>query len=440
MKKQIFRETDGIRGKVGEEPLTKESMHRLGRAIGQYFRGGKVLIGRDTRESGVWISQEISAGMRETGCEVWDVGEVTTPCVGVLTGVENVKGGVMVTASHNPASENGVKVFDGRGDKLTDYEELEVEKLFFADTGEKSPQVGEEIDKTTLIDGYIEKAMTGVDLDGWKICTDSAAGGAWQIAQKAFAGAGATVVEIGVKPDGKNINEGSGALYPEKLAEVVLREGADMGVAFDGDADRLILVDDEGEIWDGDRIVAVMALWLKEKGKLANDAVVMTEYSNLSAVLFLGENGVRVEKVLNGDRAVAQKCQEIGAVLGGEVAGHIIYPEWLSASDGLFASALIAEIAHEKGVKLSVLRPKYKNFPSKLWNLPVTERKPLEEIEGWQEGLEKEQKFLGVEGRTFARYSGTEDLLRILVEAKDAKKMEEVGERLSEIIKKEIGK
>jgi phosphoglucosamine mutase len=272
------------------------------------------------------------------------------------------------------------------------------------------------------------------------VCTDSAAGGIWQIAPKAFESVGATVVEVGAVPDGKNINEGSGALHPEKLAEAVIRESANLGVAFDGDADRVIIVDDEGMIWDGDRIVAVLALWLKEKERLNNDAVVVTEYSNLSAVLFLESNGIRVEKVLNGDRAVAAKCKEIGAVLGGEVAGHIIYPEWMSASDGLFVAVWLAKIAHEKGVKLSSLRPDYQNFPSKVWNIAVREREPLEEIAGWQEEFEKQREYLGTEGRAFARYSGTEDLLRILVEAKDAEKMEKAGEALSEIIKKEIGK
>jgi len=439
MKKRIFRETDGIRGKVGEEPLTEVSMRRLGRAIGRYFKGGKVLVGRDTRESGAWIDREVSAGMSEMGCEVWDVGEVTTPCVGILTGMEEVAGGVMITASHNPASDNGIKVFDGRGDKLTDEEELELERIFFED-GWAGQGAGQVIDKTVLVKNYIGKVMAGTDLSGWKVCTDSAGGGAYGLVRRAFEEVGAKVVEVGPTPDGKNINEDCGASHPEKLAEAMVREGADMGVAFDGDGDRLIMVDDEGMVWDGDRIVSVIALWLKEKGRLANNVVVMTEYSNLSAVLFLGRNGIRVEKVLNGDRAVAQKCVDIGAMLGGEVAGHIIYLPWMLASDGLFASSLVAKIAHEKGLKLSELRPDYDNFPNKIWNIEVEERKPLEDISGWNEGLKKWREYLGVEGRAFARYSGTEDLLRILVEAKDIEKVKNAGEGLSEIIRKEIGK
>jgi phosphoglucosamine mutase len=199
------------------------------------------------------------------------------------------------------------------------------------------------------------------------------------------------------------------------------------------------MVDDEGVVWDGDKIVSMLAVWLKEEGRLKNDVIVMTEYSNLSAVLFLEKNGIKVEKVLNGDRAVAHKCKEIGAIIGGEVAGHIIYPEWTSASDGLFAAVMVANIVNSKGTKLSSLRATYKNFPSKLWNIRVKERKPLEEIKGWSDELKKQQEYLGTTGRTFARYSGTEDLLRILVEAKDVVKMEEVGEALSKIIKKEIG-
>jgi len=438
MEKRVFRETDGIRGKVGEEPLTEKSMRKLGQAVGRYFEGGKMLIGRDTRESGVWISRELSLGMSEVGCEVWDIGEVTTPCVGILTDMEDVAGGVMVTASHDPAGDNGVKVFDGRGDKLTDDEELEVEKLFFEEI-EVREKKGEVLDRLVLVDDYIDRAVEGVSLEGWKICVDSAAGGGWKIVRKALEKAGATVVEVGPMPDGNNINEDCGALYPEKLAGAVVREGADMGVALDGDGDRLMIVDDEGIIWDGDRIVAVLAMWMKRDGRLLNDVVVMTEYSNLSAVRFLEKAGVRVEKVLNGDRAVVQVCRELGAVLGGEFSGHIIYPEWLSASDGLFASVLVAGIACEKGVRLSSLRPEYENFPRKIWNIEVKERKPLDEMAGWEEGLRRWREYLGAEGRTFARYSGTEDLLRILVEAQDSEKMEKVGEELSEIIRKEIG-
>jgi phosphoglucosamine mutase len=346
----------------------------------------------------------------------------------------------MVTASHNPASDNGVKVFDGeRGDKLTDDEELEVERLFFEDDGKEQAE-GEVIERTNLVDDYIKKAMAGIDLSGWKICIDSAAGGSWKLVREALERVGVAVVEVGPTPDGKNINENCGALHPENLAKAVVDESADMGAAFDGDGDRLILVDNEGKIWDGDRITAMMAVWLKEEGRLDNDVIVLTEYSNLSTVLFLEKSYISVEKVINGDRAVVAECKNIGAVLGGEASGHILYPEWLSASDGLFASAFVANIAHKKGVKLSELRPNYENYPSKLWNIYVTERRPLENIVGWDEGLQKWREYLGTEGRVFVRYSGTEDLLRILVEAKDTKKLEEVGERLSEIIKKEIGK
>ncbi|MCL1839885.1 phosphoglucosamine mutase [Candidatus Saccharibacteria bacterium] len=447
MIKRIFRETDGIRGKVGEEPLTERSMRKLGRAIGEYFirsdrAGMPILIGHDSRESGKWISRELAEGMMESDCDVWDIGEVSTPCMGILTGAEEVAGGVMVTASHNPASDNGVKVFDGRGDKLTDEEEIEIEKLFFEDSGGYPDQqvVGEVLEKSSLVDDYIELAMKGVDLSGMKICTDNAAGGGYGIVRKALEKVGATVVEVGPKPDGTNINEGCGALHPEKLAEAVVREGADMGVAFDGDGDRIIVVDDKGMIWDGDRITSMLAVWLKSEGKLAGDVVVMTEYSNLSAVQFLEKQGIRVDKVINGDRAVAAECKKIGAALGGEASGHIIYPEWLSASDGLFVATLVARMAHERGMKLSSLSPDYENYPSKLWNIDVKERKPLEGVKGWNEGLKRWQEYLGAEGRVFVRYSGTEDLLRILVEAKDAEKMKEAGDGLSEIVRKEIGK
>lgn len=448
MKKRVFRETDGIRGKVGQEPLTNKSMYRLGRAIGRYFgTSSRLLIGRDTRESGVWISHAISRGMADVGVEVWDIKEVSTPCVGILTKHEDVSGGVMVTASHNPASDNGVKVFGGDGNKLTDKQELEVERLFFEEGGYKSKEIaveknkdGKVISKTGVVKDYIKRVTEDVDLSGWRVCVDSAAGGAWQIAQKAFKKMRAEPTEVGPKPNGKNINDGCGAGLPEGVATKVIQMHADMGVAFDGDADRLTIVDDEGQIWDGDRITAMLAVWLKEEKRLKNNAVVMTEYSNLGAVLWLKEQGIRVEKVLNGDRAVADKCEKIGAVLGGEVAGHIIYPEWMSASDGLFATTLVANVAQKKKIKLSELRPEYKNFPKKIWNVVVKERRSLEEIAGWSDELERQKEILGQEGRVFARYSGTEDLLRILVEAKDERKMEGVGKTLSEFVEARIGR
>lgn len=451
MKKRIFRETDGIRGKVGEEPLTETGMYQMGRAIGRYFKGEKILMGRDTRESGGWMDRELNLGVADVGGEVWNVGQVTTPCVGFLTKTEGVEGGVMVTASHNPASDNGVKVFGGDGDKLPDDEELKIEDLFFEEDS-KSYEQGRElpdeknkygnkvVDRTDLVDKYLAAVTDGVDLKGWKICIDSAAGGGWQLVRRAFEGVGAEVIEVGPVPDGKNINDGCGAAFPEKIADAVVREGADMGVAFDGDADRLIIADNKGKVWDGDRIVVLLALWLKERGELTNNIVVMTEYSNHAAVLFLEEQGVRVDKVVNGDRAVAEKCEELGAILGGEVAGHVIYLKWMTASDGLFTAMLVAKMVRESGRTLEELRPDYENFPKKIWNLAVKERKPLEEVAGWSEELAECRELLGSEGRVFARYSGTEDLLRILVEAKDETKMRKVGERLSRVMEEGIGK
>lgn len=446
----MFRETDGIRGEVGKEPLTSRSMYRLGRAIGNYFDGKKILIGRDTRESGEWIKEQLSKGIVDVGGEVWDVGVVTTPCVGILTKVKDeIDGGIMITASHNPASDNGVKVFGSDGNKLTDEEEFEVEELFFGEGGfndEDISFVGERnveekvFDKNELVDIYTARVIGEKRMDGWKICMDSAAGGAWGMNKSAFEKAGAQVVEVGPLPNGYNINDNCGAGFPEKLVEEVVRRDADAGVAFDGDGDRLIVVDNNGEIWDGDRIIVMLAMWLKSENALDKNTVVMTEYSNLSAVQFLERNGINVEKVLNGDRAVAWKCKEIGAVLGGEFAGHIIYPEWMAASDGLFASMMLMNAVRGQNKKMSDLRPKYENFPKKIWNIEVRERLPIEEINGWLPELKKQQAVLGSEGRVFARYSGTEDLLRILVESKDTEKMKQVGEKLSEIIIKEIGK
>ena len=410
MEKQIFGATDGIRAKVGEAPLRPNMVRHLGEAIAKHFAGGKILIGRDTRASGSWMRAEVVEGIHAAHGDVEEADILPTPALQVLTDVrEDVKAGIMLTASHNPATDNGLKVFNANGEKLSDEEELEIEKIYFED--------GPGEDK-----GMLDCDMLKYDLE----------------VRKVFDKFRIEVEQIDPEPDGHNINDGYGALYPEKMAEKVKELGY-IGVAFDGDADRIILADETGRIWDGDRIVILIAEYLQEKNMLPNNRVVLTEYSNLATLQYLTYAGIAVDKVVNGDRFVTQKCLELGAGLGGELSGHIILLPWLNSSDATFITLLVQKIVREKGCRLADLWAKYDNLPSRQWGINVVEKKQTGEIPGFDAAVKAAEERFGGDGRVFCRYSGTENKLRILVEGKDAILVDEIGEELAGIVRKEIG-
>lgn len=441
MEKRIFGATDGIREEVGKAPLRPNCMRNLGRAISKYFGGGIVLLGRDTRESGSWMADELKAGLAENGCEVEDLETLPTPAVQKFVAErDDVKGGIMLTASHNPSTDNGIKVFGADGDKLTDEQELEVEKNYFDLESEEDvavPQVDYKL--VTLeetIDGYAHMVepilQIGDKLQGNKIILDAACGAGHEFSKAVFEQFGLEVEQIDSEPDGKNINDGFGALYPQKLAERAKERGM-MGVALDGDADRVIVADEEGRLWDGDRINILLTDYL------GSDTTVVSEYSNFAMAKWQTEHGVKVEKVVNGDRAVAQLCKKLNAQLGSEFSGHIIYLPWLSASDATFTALFIQKIMAEKGCKLADLWADFEYMPSRQWGIKVKEKLPLEEVAGFSEAVKAAEAELAGTGRVFCRYSGTENKLRILVEAEDMNLIEKHGEILANIVRKEIG-
>lgn len=447
MEKRIFGATDGIRSKVGEAPLRPNVIKGLGKAISKYFNNDRILIGRDTRESGEWIEDEIVEGIKEVGGQIGDLGVLPTPAMQKIIGArEGIVGGMMLTASHNPATDNGLKVFLGDGDKLNDEQELEIEGLFFAEELEDDidpPMVKfEPEDNSGAIREYVEmvdEALNiGDELDEMGIVLDAACGSGHDFSRGVFESFSITVSQIDPEPDGMNINEGFGALHPEVVAEEAKARGQ-IGLALDGDADRIILADEEGRIWDGDRIVILISEYLKENGILANDTAVLTEYSNIASVQYLMNDGIKVEKVINGDRVVAAKCAETGAIIGGENSGHIIYTPWMNSSDGTFIALFVLKIMREKGCRLADLWARYENAPSRQWGIKVREKKPLEEIPGYNEAVANAEKYFDGAGRVFCRYSGTENKLRILVEGENERLVEEAGERIKEIIEKEIG-
>lgn len=447
MEKRIFGATDGIRAKVGEAPLRPNTMRHLGEAIAKYFAGGKILIGRDTRASGSWMRAEIVDGIHAAGGEVEEADILPTPALQVLTDVrEDVKGGIMLTASHNPATDNGLKVFDHNGDKLSDEEELKIEQIYFEEgPGEDRGMLDSPLRFVTdsrAVEQYAEFAERAVkvnyDLNGSHLVLDAACGAGHDFSRKIFEKFQIEVEQIDPEPDGHNINEEFGALHPEKMAARAKELGY-IGVAFDGDADRIILADETGRIWDGDRIVVLIAEYLQERNMLPNDTVVLTEYSNLATLQYLTDAGIRVEKVVNGDRWVTQKCLELGAGLGGELAGHIIMLPWLNSSDATFTALFVLKIMREKGCRLADLWARYDNLPSQQWGINVVEKKQTDEIPGFMDAVKAAEERFGADGRVFCRYSGTENKLRILVEGKDAELVQSTGDELAEIVKKEIG-
>ena len=446
MEKRIFGATDGIRGKVGEAPLRPNIIKELGRAIAKNTYAKKVLLGRDTRESGIWMAAQISDGLNDAGAEVEDFGILPTPAVqAIIKDSGEYDAGVMLTASHNPATDNGVKVFGADGDKISDEQELSVEATFFEaelEKDEDAPEVRFVKQASESAEKYYEQIAASLigdkGFEGQKIILDAASGAGHDFSRKVFEEFELEVEQIDPEPTGKNINEGYGALYPEKLAEAAREEGL-VGVALDGDADRIVLADEDGRVWDGDRIVILVAEYLKKQGQLPADTVVLTEYSNLATINYLEAEGIKIAKVVNGDRYVAQKCVELGAGLGGELAGHIIYLPWLRGSDGTFMALMIMRIIQESGCRLADLWADYENLPSKQWGLKVREKRDFAEIAGFNDAIKAaEERFAG-KGRVFVRYSGTENKLRILVEGEDAALVEEIGDGLAGLSKKEIG-
>ena len=386
-------------------------------------------------------------GIKEQGGSVGDLGIVPTPAMQKIVGErEGIVGGIMMTASHNPATDNGLKVFLTDGDKLSDEQELQVEEYYFEqELGEDvdPPAVTYEVeDNPAAVRDYVEAAdemlEIGNELEGVELVVDAASGAGHDYSKAVFDEFGIEAEMIDPVPNGTNINDGCGALYPEKMAATAKERGC-VGVAMDGDADRIILADEEGRIWDGDRIVCLIAEYLNENEALPNSKVVLTEYSNLATIQYLMNNGIEVDKVVNGDRFVAQKCEENGLILGGELSGHIIYLPWLKSSDATFMTLFILKIMREKGCRLADLWAKYDNLPSKQWGVVVREKKDLNELPEWIGAMVAAENRLDGNGRIFTRYSGTENKLRILVEGKDAEIVEEVGEALKELVEKELG-
>ena len=429
--------TDGVRGKAGKKVSAINAM-RLAMATGIYFkqfaRTNKILVGKDTRRSGYMIENAIVSGLTAVGFDVIQIGPMPTPAIAFLTENMRCDAGIMISASHNPYYDNGIKFFDWFGNKLNREKEEEIESIYRDDARiEASQVIGKEIGKSKRIDDVVGRYIVhiknsfprGTTLWGKRVVIDCANGAGYIVGPTILQELGADVVVIGDKPDGFNINEGCGAMHPEALSKAVLESRADVGIALDGDADRLVMVDEKGEVIDGDKLMGVLAVHLKKQGTLQGKGMVATVMSNQGLDEYLEKEGLTLYRSSVGDKNVVELMQNTGINFGGEQSGHIIFSDYAKTGDGISSALQALAYMVETEQKASEAFNPYESFPQLLVNLLVEEKRPLEKIEGL-DNLKEKIEALGM--RHLFRYSGTENKIRLLLEGKDEKILEEMME------------
>jgi len=438
--------TDGVRG-VANVELTPELAFQLGRAGGYVITKGSknptFVVGRDTRLSGEMLESALVAGLLSVGIQVVQVGVLPTPGVAYLTRELQTNGGVMISASHNPFEDNGIKFFDGFGFKLKDEVELEIERLV-EDGAEINRLSGAELGTFQTVVGTKEKyvkflAKTAThDFKGLKVVVDCANGASSSVAEKLFTSLGAEVVVIHANPNGININVECGSTHPENLQEVVVKEKADIGVALDGDADRLIAVDHEGNIVDGDEVLYVLANSLKEKNMLRHNVVVSTVMSNFGFKKQLEEDGIETVQTQVGDRYVLEEMMEKGYVLGGEQSGHVVLLEHNTTGDGLLSAVQLIDEMKRTGKSLRELIQNFKKYPQLLVNVRVANKRGWEENAVIQEEIKRAEQELNGNGRVLVRASGTENLIRVMVEGESEDMVTQLTESIARVVESEM--
>jgi len=430
--------TDGVRGKAGKKVSAINTM-KLAMATGIYFKQfaktNKILVGKDTRRSGYMIENALVSGLTAVGFDVIQIGPMPTPAIAFLTENMRCDAGIMISASHNPYYDNGIKFFDADGNKLNRTEEERIEAIFEDDVVIEEAQVtGKLIGKSKRIDDVIGRYIVHIKnsfpksltLSGMRIVIDCANGAGYIVGPTILQELGAEVVVIGDKPDGFNINDGCGAMYPENLGKVVRDKRADLGIALDGDADRLVLVDETGEVVDGDKLMAVLAVYMQEQGTLKGDGMVATVMSNQGLEEYLAQHDLKLYRSAVGDKNVVELMQQKGINFGGEQSGHIIFSDYAKTGDGISSALQALAYLVTSGKKASEAFNPYASYPQMLVNLLVEEKRPFEEIEGL-DALKEEVEAKGM--RHLFRYSGTENKIRLLLEGKEEKVLEEMMEK-----------
>jgi phosphoglucosamine mutase len=438
--------TDGIRGRVNRHPMQPELVLRLGLAAGQYFRNGnkrhRVVIGKDTRLSGYVFESALTSGFCAAGMDVFLVGPLPTPAISFLTRSMRADLGVVISASHNPYMDNGIKFFDKDGFKLADKVEDEIAAMVTSPDFTWNYPADDQVGRAKKIQDspgrYIvdlkHSFPAGMTLDGLTIVLDCAHGAAYRVAPLIFEELGARVITLGIEPDGLNINKGCGSLNPDVLASKVREHRADIGLALDGDADRLIVVDEYGKVLDGDQIMAVCADEMMARGALAGNTLVATVMSNMALEVFMHERGGRLLRTKVGDRYVVEEMRKGGYRLGGEQSGHLVFMEHSTTGDGTLAALQLLRIMVGRQKPISEIAGLLTPFPQKLVNLKVKKKMPFDEVPVIQDAVRDAEERLGMTGRVLLRYSGTEALARIMVEAQDQSLVDELCADLAEAV------
>jgi phosphoglucosamine mutase len=443
--------TDGIRGKAGEYPMTEEMAVRVGRAVAMTFKNpGKpstIIVGRDTRLSGPMLESALVSGICSVGADAGIAGVIPTPGVAFLASSLKADAGIVISASHNPYYDNGIKIFNGSGYKLTDQKEAEIEELVLntpsANRNQPAPEAGRVSIKSEMLKNYISflnnMLPSNLSFKKLKIVLDCANGATCRIAPELFSELGAQVEALATEPDGKNINDGCGSEHPEGLIERVLKTKADLGLAFDGDGDRLIAVDEKGGVLSGDQILAICAQDLKQKGRLKNDLVVSTVMSNMGLGVALQNMGIRHETARVGDRYVMEKMVASGAILGGEDSGHMIFADDHTSGDGILTALKVIEAMQSENENLSELKKVMTVYPQVLINVDVHTKPDINTVPAIAGAIKSVESELGDRGRVLVRYSGTQPLCRVMVEGPSATETQRYCQQISDIIKEKIG-
>lgn len=438
--------TDGIRGEAGRFPLDAATVNTIGfslaRHLSETIKEPTIVIGRDTRESGEWLEQALIEGATQAGAKCLSAGVITTPGVAFLTRHLKAHAGVVISASHNPYQDNGIKIFSPSGQKIDDALERQIEadidRGLNLSVSPKRIEINPALD-TDYLNFLISEIARNLSLQGLTIVVDCANGASTEFAPKLFESLGARVIAINAQPDGRNINLNSGSLHIDSLIKTVAKEKADLGVAFDGDADRSLFVDEKGGFVDGDATLWVLANYLRAHGRLKDDVVVATVMSNVGLEIALRAAGIRLVRTDVGDKYVLDELLRLGASLGGEQSGHIILPELSLAGDGMITALCLLRALRETGKTLTQATAGFQQYPQVLLNVRVREKVPFAQLPSVQAEVTDVEERLSHKGRLLLRYSGTEPLARVMIEGESQFEIEGYAQRIADAIKREIG-
>ena len=451
MKKKRLFGTDGVRGVANVEPMTSEMAMKLGRAAAYIFKNGKgrhrIVIGKDTRLSGYMIETALASGICSMGADVLLVGPLPTPGIAFITSGMRADAGVVISASHNPYQDNGIKFFSRDGFKLPDALEIKMEELILCEKLDKLRPTASEVGKAFRIDDaqgryivFLKNTFPkGLTLEGLRIVVDCANGAAYKVAPAVFEELGAEVIPVGVSPDGTNINEGCGSLDPDILCKEVRKRRADVGISLDGDADRVIFSDEKGNVVDGDVIMAICAKEMIAKGTLNDNTLVATVMSNIGLDIAVKKAGGSVVRTDVGDRYVVEEMRKGGYNVGGEQSGHILFLDHNTTGDGILAALQVLRIMKEREVPLSELAKVMTCYPQTLVNIRVSEKVKTDKIPGYSDAEGEIKSRLGEKGRLLVRYSGTEPIMRVMIEGEDQSEIDNMARELAGLVKDEIG-